>query len=448
MAPKAELLSRYSTLESVDAHSVEDVDPAKLTPITTLGRGSYGKVVLARVDNQLDESEDDLVAVKIVAKSRLRSRGQVEKSRTELKVMRNVAPSCPFLIATRGAFQTDDCLFYIMPYTPGGELFFHLQRDGRFSEPRTRLISMQIVLGLEHLHSHGVLYRDLKPENILISMEGRCQLADFGLSKFLPRLTQSKSNSIDSAPVGKPEKRQSIISKLLGVNKRKQSTEKAPRSNEVIWGTTRTRCGTPAYQSFEIVQAKEHSLEADWWALGVLIYELLVGEPPFFASTVKEVYDLILANSPRYPKKVSEKAKSLISKLLVSERTERLGYGAQGASDVKNASFFMSPAAEAKTSDYPTWDQVSRLAIQPVLNLSESGVVGRPKDAVFFHADYTSIDVREYVTPPKAPLDVEGFQTVAQSHFSMFLSDSPIPVVEKAAHSPPIENDGLTKEVK
>src|SRR5690606_20323414 len=98
------LTSRYSTRSSEDIQVVEDVDLTRLTPITTLGRGSYGKVVLAKVESDLDNRNEGFVAVKIVAKSRLKSRGQIEKARTELRVMKTIAPSCPFLVPSCGSF--------------------------------------------------------------------------------------------------------------------------------------------------------------------------------------------------------------------------------------------------------------------------------------------------------------------------------------------------------
>jgi len=230
--------------------------------------------------------------------------------------MRKVSITSLFLVPCLGAFQSSRALFYIMPYQTGGELFFHLQQVGRFKEHKARVYSMQVLLGLEALHEAGVVYRDLKPENVLFTSSGRAQLADFGLAKFLP--------STGTANAEAPRR------SLFGFRRRKRSSSisKAPP-----WGRTKTRCGTPAYQSPEVVEAKEHGLEADWWSFGVLLYELLSGEPPFLAGEVKALYQVILNNEIVFPKRVSETARSIISALLTKVNTKRLGY--LGADEVK-----------------------------------------------------------------------------------------------------------------
>lgn len=447
--PSKARVSTVSTIARSGTSLDEEVSPHTLLPLTTLGRGSYGKVVLAQINaDHVDKHttrDVELVAVKIVAKSRLKTRGQIEKAHAELSVMKDIAGTSPFLLHSRGAFQTEDCLIYIMPYSSGGELFFHLQREGRFSEHRTRCIAMQVCLGLEHLHAHGVLYRDLKPENVLISPEGRCQLADFGLSKFLPRVNSAKDEGSVSAKGGRTtttNKLASLMRRSLKLQK-KAIASPEPGIVDAEWGTTRTKCGTPAYQAIEIVLAKDHSLEVDWWALGVLIYELLVGEPPFFANTVREVYDLILANNPTYPKKVSDRARSLISQLLTNERTQRLGHGRGGIQKIKDHPFFVEAFTEAKTAkrhDPVSWES-SKLSTIPVIPLQETGIVGSPKDAVFFHSDYTSLDVREYIVPGRTKLEIEGFVAVPNDTFALFVSDSPIPVVVKDSPNNQDDND-------
>ena len=415
-----------STLSSEPA--LEDVQPNLLTPITTLGRGSYGKVVLARIEDE--SNKDELVAVKIIAKNRIKSRGHVQKAEAELEIMRKISVTTPFLIGCRGAFQTDNCIIVAMNYSSGGELFFHLQREGRFSENKARLIIMQVILGLEQLHMHGVLYRDLKPENVLISSNGRCQLADFGLSKFLPRL-QNKINEEEPDEDLKPKKK-GIFSKFLFKSKKNLQNHDKPSASEVIWGTTKTRCGTPAYQSPEIVQGLHHGLEADWWALGILFFELITGEPPFFASTVKEVYNLILNDEPVYPKKLSEQARSFMTELLKKDLSNRLGYGLMSISKIKSHSFFKEcPAEQQSKCGFYSWEQVTKLDTPPVVFLSEAGVVGSPEDAVFFHADFTCLDVREYIPPSQNKIDLHGFLKVSESNFDSFISSTPIQVVEK-----------------
>jgi serine/threonine protein kinase len=165
---------------------VEDLIPNSYGPnavsledfslIRVIGKGSFGKVTLVR---KKDNSK--VFAMKILSKSYIVKRKQVEHTRTERKVLAVV--SHPFIVSLHYAFQTKDKLYFVLDYCPGGELFFHLTRLGKFDEPMTRFYSAELVVALEHLHSLGVVYRDLKPENILLDEMGHIKLADFGLAK-------------------------------------------------------------------------------------------------------------------------------------------------------------------------------------------------------------------------------------------------------------------------
>jgi len=321
---------------------------------------------------------------------------------------------------------------------------------------------MHVILGLEHLHNHGVLYRDLKPENILITQSGRAQIADFGLAKFLPKLSSGgasssggdghsrKSSLTPDAINGRPSSVGGFFSSLL---RRRKSDAKNSGSTaetassfetggtaggggsekvEEIWGTTKTRCGTPAYQSPEIVLAPEghvHGLEADWWALGVLSYEIMVGDPPFMAQSIKEVYDLILKNRIVFPKKLSDVAQQFILDLTKTDRRARLGFGRPDASAVKAHPFF-------KQDKTPSWEAVENWTCPAPIDLTEVNIGASPRDAVFFHAEFTSEDVREYIPPAKssahAGADFKGFTRVPNETFSKFISTTPVMVITKA----------------
>jgi serine/threonine protein kinase len=380
----------------------------------TLGRGSYGKVCLAVV-----RETNQLVAVKVVAKSRLKSKAHQEKAVTELRVMKQVSSASIFLVASLGVFQSSRALFYVMPYQTGGELFFHLQQVGRFKENRARVYAMQVCLGLEALHEYGVVYRDLKPENVLFTSSGRAQLADFGLAKFLPAIGPNAA---------KPAKRS-----LFGFGRKKP----APVLATPPWGRTKTRCGTPAYQAPEVVEAKEHGLEVDWWSLGVLLYELLVGEPPFLAGEVKALYQVILNSEVAFPKRVSEGARAFISALLTKNNALRLGY--KGADEVKSHAFF--------AAGEPAWEVVE--SGEGCMLPFERAKMGEDRDCCFFHTEFTSEDVREYIPPAKAPLELEGFSVVSDADVERFVSDEPIMVVEKLSSAEAQEKEkGPAKEKK
>merc|ERR1712226_167374 len=164
-------------------------------------------------------------------------------------------------------------------------MFTHLRDAGRFSLEQTRLFAADIVLGLAYLHGLGIAYRDLKPENILLDSNGHAKITDFGFAKKIDYKT---------------------------------------------W----TLCGTPEYLAPEIILSQGHNQGVDWWALGILIFELLAGYPPYFDDDPLSIYRKILAGKLKFPYHFDKKAKDLIKKLLVADTTKRLGMKKNGAADI------------------------------------------------------------------------------------------------------------------
>jgi len=192
----------------------------------------------------------------------------------------------------RYAFQSKDKLYFVLDYYQGGELFFHLKNNRRFPEDVARIFVAEIASALGHLHSLAVIYRDLKPENILLDDVGHVCLTDFGLSK-------------DVDPNDKAH----------------------------------TFCGTPEYLAPEIVTGAGHDKAVDWWSLGILLYELTVGIPPFYSQNVNEMYNKIQHGVLRFPPFLSENCKSLIVALLNRDPKKRLG-SRDDIEDIKVHPFF------------------------------------------------------------------------------------------------------------
>ncbi|ODM87193.1 Protein kinase DC2, partial [Orchesella cincta] len=179
----------------------------------------------------------------------------------------------------------------LFDYVCGGELFSYLRRAGKFSSATSSFYGAEIVCALEYLHGKSIVYRDLKPENLLLDREGHLKITDFGFAKMLKDRT---------------------------------------------W----TLCGTPEYLAPEIIQSKGHNKAVDWWALGVLIYEMNCGYAPFYDDNNFSTYEKILAAKIEWPKYIDAVAKDMIKKLLVPDRFKRLGNMKNGAEDVKRHRWF------------------------------------------------------------------------------------------------------------
>jgi serine/threonine protein kinase len=268
--------------------------------ICSIGEGNYANVLLVK-----KKGGDEYFAMKILSKDSLIARDEVEHTRTERKILE--CATHPFLVKMHYAFQTSESLYIVMGFANGGELFSHLKKEKRFSEDRARFYAAEIALGLEYLHDGGVVYRDLKPENILLDSEGHIILTDFGLSKIL-----------------KGDK-------------------------------TKTFCGTPEYLAPEVLLNTGHGKPVDWWSFGTLLYEMVVGIPPFYSTDVSEMYDLIVHGELYVPEFVSPTTADLLTKLLVRDPNKRIGTGPDGTKQIKNHAFF-------KTVD---WKALYNRQVQP-----------------------------------------------------------------------------------
>ena len=342
-------------------------------PVDTLGRGTFGKVVLARkysLDCLELGKDDNFVAVKVIPKSRIKTESQLRRTETELRVLTEVAPLNQYLMSCSSAFQTDDFVFYVMECATGGDLRRYLSSNGKLTEGLTRRFACQIAEGLLHLHHHGVLYRDLKPDNILMDDKMNLKLTDFGLSKFLDR-----------------NARLSCMPNLFG-------------ASNMDWKMTRTACGTPVYQCPEMVYGRPYSLEADWWAFGNVIYEMLIGTPPFMESTVEAVHTLIVANQLCIPRSLSKDAQNLISTLLHPKRTRRLGFGPMAAFQMRRHPFLSNPWIE----------EFSGSVHHNILDLSMASFVSN------------NSYIPDFAAPSSKSVDISGCEKVSNDTFAKLVS--------------------------
>ncbi|KAF2184055.1 Pkinase-domain-containing protein [Zopfia rhizophila CBS 207.26] len=260
--------------------------------IKTLGTGTFARVWLVRLTNPQDGDRNKVFALKILRKVDVIRLKQVEHVRNERNVLAAVAGH-PFITTMVASFQDPDSLYMLLDYCPGGEVFSYLRRARRFNEPTSQFYAAEIVLILEFLHEkEGVAYRDLKPENILIDAEGHLKLVDFGFAK-------------------KVENRE-----------------------------TYTLCGTPEYLAPEVIRNTGHGTAVDWWAFGILVYEFLVGQPPFWDQNPMKIYEQIVEGRVRFPSAMSPEARDLISGLCTVDTSKRLGNIKGGAGAVKAHPWF------------------------------------------------------------------------------------------------------------
>ncbi|EGD75128.1 AGC/AKT protein kinase [Salpingoeca rosetta] len=241
--------------------------------LRVIGKGSFGKVMVVR-----KKDTKRVYALKKLNKAHLKERGEIEHTMSERKILE--IHNSPFLVSLKFSFQTPEKVYFVLDYVSGGELFVHLQKEGSFSEDRSRFYVGMLILALDHLHSHRIIYRDLKPENILIDMNGYLKLTDFGLCK---------------EDVGQFDK-------------------------------TNTFCGTPEYMAPEILQQKGYGMEVDWWTIGTLLYEMMAGLPPFYDDDTQEMYRNILFKQLDFPAEIRPVGRDLIAGLLQRNPNRRLGH--------------------------------------------------------------------------------------------------------------------------
>ncbi|CAL1405176.1 unnamed protein product [Linum trigynum] len=297
---------------SKDRTSIEDFEIIK--PIS---RGAYGRVFLAR-----KRATGDLFAIKVLKKADMIRKNAVESILAERNIL--ISLRNPFVVRFFYSFTCRENLYLVMEYLNGGDLYSLLRNLGCLDEDMVRVYIAEVVLALEYLHSLNVVHRDLKPDNLLIGQDGHIKLTDFGLSKVgLIDSTDDLSGPLRSPGFLNHKAR----------NEQTTSTREERQKHSVV--------GTPDYLAPEILLGMGHGATADWWSVGIILFELLVGIPPFNAPSPQLVFDNIMNRDipwPRVPDEISYEAYDLIDKLLTENSVQRLG--ATGAKEVKHHAFF------------------------------------------------------------------------------------------------------------
>ena len=254
--------------------------------LQTVGVGSFGRVRLC-----LHKKNKKVYVMKMLKKSEIIRQKQVDHVYSEYKILSVL--NHPFIVKLKGVNVNDPVyLYFILESVPGGELFSLLRGNGSFPLPQAKFYIAHVVTIFEYLHSKNIIYRDLKPENILITKTGYLKLTDFGFAKLLEE------------------------------------------------GKTYTLCGTPEYLAPEIILNKGHGKPVDWWTMGVLLYEMLVGIDPFNDEDPMMTYQKIIKGKIFYPNNMDKDAKSLIKHLLTTDTTKRFGCLKNGVKDIVNHRFF------------------------------------------------------------------------------------------------------------
>ncbi|KAM3248092.1 putative serine/threonine protein kinase IRE [Capsicum annuum] len=299
---------------SKDRTSIEDFEIIK--PIS---RGAFGRVFLAR-----KRATGDLFAIKVLKKADMIRKNSVESILAERDILISVRN--PFVVRFFYSFTCRDNLYLVMEYLNGGDLFSLLRNLGCLEEDMARIYIAELVLALEYLHSLNIIHRDLKPDNLLIGPSGHIKLTDFGLSK-VGLINSTDDLAGPSVP----------SSAFLGEDRSKMDEHSLKREqrqkNSVV--------GTPDYLAPEILLGMGHGATADWWSVGVILFEMLVGIPPFNAEHPQQIFDNIINRDipwPKIPEEMSLEAYDLINKLLNENPIQRLG--ATGAGEVKRLPFF------------------------------------------------------------------------------------------------------------
>ncbi|KAJ1650619.1 hypothetical protein IWQ61_008626 [Dispira simplex] len=341
-----------------DHTTVEDFSLLKL-----IGKGGYGKVLLARHKNT-----GNVYAIKVISKSQLNTKpANIARIMAERAVLERSIDH-PFLVGLRYAFQTPEKLYFCIDYVNGGDLYFHLHQDRRFDEARARFYVAEITLALEYLHGMQIIYRDLKPENCLLDAQGHIRLVDFGLAKDMSDTESQRTSTI---------------------------------------------CGTAEYLAPEVILRQPYDTAVDWYCLGAILYEMLVGWPPYYCPNKKSMLFAIVHGELHFPDFLGPVTRDFIRGLLDRNPQARLGAGPSGSRDVKAHPFFADV----------NWERLYNKQETPPYNPGVTGIFDLRHIDPSFSNESISSSIADDTSTEVAFVNVKG--RVNSSNSSVLLAAQP-----------------------
>lgn len=290
--------------------------------LTMIGKGAFGEVRVCR-----EKTTGHVYAMKKLKKSEMLRRGQVEHVKAERNLLAEVESNC--IVKLYCSFQDEEYLYLVMEYLPGGDMMTLLMRKDTLNEDEARFYVAETVLAIESIHKHNYIHRDIKPDNLLLDKYGHVRLSDFGLCKPLDCSNlQEDFTTLDSLEASKSDERSSASRRT-----QQEQLQHWQKNRRMLAYST---VGTPDYIAPEVLLKKGYGMECDWWSLGAIMYEMLVGYPPFYSddpmSTCRKIVNW--RTHLKFPEeaKLSKEAKDLISKLLCNVN---LRLGSKGADEIK-----------------------------------------------------------------------------------------------------------------
>ncbi|KAK4273031.1 hypothetical protein QN277_021504 [Acacia crassicarpa] len=407
--------------------------------LTMIGKGAFGEVRICR-----EKTTGSVYAMKKLKKSEMLRRGQVEHVRAERNLLAEVDSNC--IVKLYCSFQDDEYLYLIMEYLPGGDMMTLLMRKDTLTEDEARFYVAETVLAIESIHKHNYIHRDIKPDNLLLDKYGHMKLSDFGLCKPLDCSTLQDDFSVGQNANGYTQ------------NDERSAPKRTQQEVLQHWQKNRrtlaySTVGTPDYIAPEVLLKKGYGMECDWWSLGAIMYEMLVGYPPFYSDDPMSTCRKIVSwkSHLKFPEeaRLSPEAKDLICKLLCNVN-HRLG--SNGADEIKAHPFFrgvewdklyqMEAAFIPEVNDELDTQNFEKFEEADIQNhqASRSGPWRKmlsSKDLNFVGYTYKNFEiVNDYQVPGMAELKRKSTKSKRPSIKSLFEDDSETSEVSASTDAP------------